>query len=154
MYGWGESTWPNLRRGETLSSSNPRKRLRSSQQRFVNHNFAHVIPLLDSPLDRLGKISLRDQTNKNRGKSQRALTAVSKILFPAFIAYLKIPYVAGEWENCSKVLFRRVLKNTEMSEVKQWLGLPKERRQLYYYTQDRFSSRPNKAVYILKTKRK
>ena len=151
MYAWGESTWPNLWHGETLSSSNPRKRLRSSQQRFVNHNFAHVIPLLDSPLDRLGKITLRDQTNKNRGKSQRALTAVSKILFPAFIAYLKIPYVAGAWD-----LFRRVRKcqNTEMSEVKQWLGLPKERRQLYYYTQDRFSSRPNKAVYILKTKRK
>ena len=55
------------------------------------------------------------------------MTAVSKILFPAFIAYLKIPYVAGAWENCSKVLFRRVLKNTEMSEVKQWLGLPAER---------------------------
>ena len=75
------------------------------------------------------------------------MTAVSKILFPAFIAYLKIPYVAGAWENCSKVLFRRVLKNTEMSEVKQWLGLPKERRQLYYYTQDRFSARPRKQLF-------
>ena len=35
--------------------------------------------------------------------------------------------VAGAWKNCSKVLFRRVLKNTEMSEVKQWLmsiGIP------------------------------
>ena len=47
--------------------------------------------------------------------------SASLILFPAFIAYLKIPYVAGAWENCSKVLFGRVLKSTEMSEVKQWL---------------------------------
>ena len=43
------------------------------------------------------------------------------------MAYLKIPDVAGAWENCSKVLLRRVLKNTEMSELKQWLmsiGIP------------------------------
>ena len=26
----------------------------------VCHNFAHVIPLLESPLDRFGKITLRD----------------------------------------------------------------------------------------------
>ena len=34
---------------------------------------------------------------------------------------------ASAWENSSKVLFRRVLKNAEMSEVKQWLmsiGIP------------------------------
>ena len=44
-----------------------------------------------------------------------------------FIAYLKIPYVTGAWENYSKGFFRRIRKNTETSEVKQWLmpiGMP------------------------------
>ena len=40
--------------------------------------------------------------------------------FPAFIVYLKISYITGALENCSKGFFRRILKNTEMSEVKQW----------------------------------
>ena len=48
------------------------------------------------------------------------------------------------WENCSKVLFRRVLKNTEMSEVKQWLmsiGIPGIERLVDEFESRGFSTR-------------